>query len=134
MVANFIAVGPMCLHTVGFPKLPKGRHVIHLMGVPDIFKKNTKRRNIKMNWILFPTDGDMQYVITTHMIQLGSVQNSLKICVRGHPRNVRHYDSKYITKNDHYEELNIELTPKCNYVRNLRGNQRYPFFCRICAF
>ncbi|CAG2248891.1 unnamed protein product [Mytilus edulis] len=60
MVANFIAVGPMCLHTVGFPKLPKGRHVIHLMGVPDIFKKNTKRRNIKMNWILFPTDGDMQ--------------------------------------------------------------------------
>ncbi|VDI76181.1 Hypothetical predicted protein [Mytilus galloprovincialis] len=61
MVANFIAVGPMCLHTVGFPKLPKGRHVIHLMGVPDIFKKGTKRRNLKMNWILFPTDeGDMQ--------------------------------------------------------------------------
>lgn len=85
MVANFIAVGPMCLHTVDFPKLPKGRHVIHLMGVPDIFKKGTKRRNLKMNWILFPTDeGDMQYVITTHMIELGSVLNSLKICVRGH--------------------------------------------------
>lgn len=57
MVANFMAVGPMCLHTAGFPQLPKGRQVIHLMGVPDIFKKGTKKEYIKMNWILF-TAGD----------------------------------------------------------------------------
>ncbi|CAC5414764.1 unnamed protein product [Mytilus coruscus] len=53
MVANFMAVGPMCLHTSKFPKLPEGRQVIHLMGILNIFKRGTRKENINMNWILF---------------------------------------------------------------------------------
>ncbi|XP_063407195.1 uncharacterized protein LOC134690948 [Mytilus trossulus] len=80
MVANFMAVGPMCLHTAGFPQLPKGSQVIHLMGVPDIFKKGTKKEYIKMNWILF-TAGD-EDMICHHLLQDLSVLIIRSIVIR----------------------------------------------------
>ncbi|CAG2195404.1 unnamed protein product [Mytilus edulis] len=58
MVANYMAVGPMCLHITGRPELPKGRLAIHMMGIPNIFKKGTKKLNIVMNWILFDGGDD----------------------------------------------------------------------------
>ena len=58
MVANFMAVGPMCHHVTGVPKLPKGKTVNHLMGVPDVFKKGTKKEDVNMNWILFDGGDD----------------------------------------------------------------------------
>ncbi|XP_071141546.1 uncharacterized protein [Mytilus edulis] len=61
MVANFMAVGPMCLHTSKLPKLPNGKQVVHLMGIPNIFKRGTRKENINMNWILFDGgDEDMK--------------------------------------------------------------------------
>lgn len=53
MVANYMAVGPMCLQITGVPKLPKGRIATHVMGVPNLFKRGTKKQDIEMNWILF---------------------------------------------------------------------------------
>ena len=53
-----MAVGPMCHHVTGVPKLPKGKTVNHLMGVPDVFKKGTKKEDVNMNWILFDGGDD----------------------------------------------------------------------------
>ncbi|XP_071141542.1 uncharacterized protein [Mytilus edulis] len=114
MVANFIAVGPMCLHTVCFPKLPKGRHVIHLMGVPDIFKKNTKRRNIKMNWILFPMDdGNMQAWL-----------QAIKPTLPSPPARPEHPHLTESSNGDQISLYPIRYQPECQHI-NTRDETTY---------